>query len=99
MLREVGFKVGTPSRKDFGVRMRELAADDPVLASLAGSLLARCRDNDPGERAADQIRGGNMQAADDCAGRRSADGVGRSVRRATSRTAFEGRAMSGRILA
>jgi transposase len=40
LLREVGLKVGTPSRKDFPARVRELAADDPVLASLAGSLLA-----------------------------------------------------------
>lgn len=40
LLREVGLKVGTPSRKDFPARVRELAADDPVLASLAGSLLS-----------------------------------------------------------
>lgn len=40
LLREVGLKVGTPSRKDFPARARELAADDPVLASLAGSLLS-----------------------------------------------------------
>ena len=40
LLREVGLKVGTPGRKDFGVRVRELVADDPVLASLAESLLA-----------------------------------------------------------
>lgn len=40
LLREVGLKVGTPSRKDFAVRVRELAADDPVLASLAESLLS-----------------------------------------------------------
>ncbi len=39
-LREVGLKVGTPSRKDFPARVRALAADDPVLASLAESLLA-----------------------------------------------------------
>ena len=39
LLREVGLKVGTPSRKDFAARVRELAADDPVLASLAESLL------------------------------------------------------------
>ena len=31
LLREVGLKVGTPSRKDFAARVRELAADDPVL--------------------------------------------------------------------
>ena len=40
LLREVGLKVGTPSRKDFPARVRELAADDPVLAALAESLLA-----------------------------------------------------------
>ena len=40
LLREVGLKVGTPGRKDFGVRVRELVADDPVLVSLAESLLA-----------------------------------------------------------
>jgi transposase len=39
LLREVGLKVGTPSRKDFPARVRELAAADPVLASLAESLL------------------------------------------------------------
>ncbi len=40
LLRESGLKVGTPSRKDFPARVCELVADDPVLASLAGSLLA-----------------------------------------------------------
>jgi transposase len=40
LLREVGLKVGAPSRKDFPARVRELAADDPVLTSLAESLLA-----------------------------------------------------------
>ena len=40
LLREVGLKVGTPSRKDFAARVRELSANDPVLASLADSLLA-----------------------------------------------------------
>ncbi len=39
LLREAGLKVGTPSRKDFPARVRALAADDPVLASLAESLL------------------------------------------------------------
>jgi transposase len=39
LLREVGLKVGTPSRKDFPARACELAADDAVLASLAESLL------------------------------------------------------------
>ena len=39
LLREVGLKVGTPSRKVFPSRVRELAADDPVLSSLAESLL------------------------------------------------------------
>ena len=40
LLREVGLKVGTPSRKDFPARVRELAADDPVLLSPAESLLS-----------------------------------------------------------
>ena len=40
LLREVGLKVGTPSRKDFPGRVRALVADDAVLASLAASLLA-----------------------------------------------------------
>jgi transposase len=40
LLREVGLKVGTPSRKDFAGRVRELAADDAVLANLVESLLA-----------------------------------------------------------
>ena len=40
LLREAGLKVGTPSRKDFSARVRELAADDPVLASLSDSLLS-----------------------------------------------------------
>jgi transposase len=40
LLREAGLKVGTPSRKDFAARVRELAADDPVLAGLAQSLLS-----------------------------------------------------------
>jgi transposase len=31
LLRDFGLKVGTPSRKDFPARVRELAADDPVL--------------------------------------------------------------------
>ena len=30
LLREVGLKVGTPSRKDFPARVRELAADEPL---------------------------------------------------------------------
>jgi transposase len=40
LLREAGLKVGTPSRKDFPRRVRELAADDPVLAGLVESLLS-----------------------------------------------------------
>ena len=40
LLREVGLKVGTPSRRDFPARVRELTADEPVLASLAESLLS-----------------------------------------------------------
>ncbi len=40
LLREAGLKVGTPSRKGFPVRVRELAGDDPVLAALSESLLS-----------------------------------------------------------
>ncbi len=40
LLREVGLKVGTPSRRDFPARVRDLAAGDPVLATLAESLLS-----------------------------------------------------------
>ncbi len=40
LLREAGLKVGTPSRKDFSARVRELAGDDPVLAGLSESLLS-----------------------------------------------------------
>ena len=40
LLREVGLKVGTPSRKDFAARVRELTADEPVLTNLAESLLS-----------------------------------------------------------
>jgi transposase len=39
LLREAGLKVGTPSRKAFPARVRELAVADPVVASLAGSML------------------------------------------------------------
>src|ERR1700716_3562613 len=40
LLREAGLKIGTPSRKNFAARVEELAADDPVLAALAKSLLS-----------------------------------------------------------
>jgi transposase len=40
LLREAGLKVGTPSRKDFPARVRELAAGDAVLTGLAESLLS-----------------------------------------------------------
>jgi len=40
LLREAGLKVGTPSRKGFATRVRELAADDSVLAGLSESLLS-----------------------------------------------------------
>jgi transposase len=40
LLREAGLKVGTPSRRAFAARVRELVADDPVLAKLAESLLS-----------------------------------------------------------
>ena len=40
LLREAGLKVGTPSRKNFAARVRELVADDQVLTALAESLLS-----------------------------------------------------------
>jgi transposase len=40
LLREVGLKVGTPTRKAFPARVRELAADDVMRGSLAGSRLS-----------------------------------------------------------
>ena len=40
LLREVGLKVGTPSRRDFPARVRDLASAEPVLASLAEALLS-----------------------------------------------------------
>ena len=39
LLRETGLKLGTPSRKHFAARVRELTAADPVLAVLAEPLL------------------------------------------------------------
>ena len=56
LLREAGLKIGTPSRKDFPARVRELVADEPVLMSLAESLLVRHRGDDPGSRDAHQAR-------------------------------------------
>jgi transposase len=40
LLRETGLKLGSPSRKEFAARVRELATDDPVLSALAEPLLA-----------------------------------------------------------
>ena len=42
-LREAGLKVGTPSRKDFPARVRELAAGNAVLTGLVESLLSVIR--------------------------------------------------------
>lgn len=39
LLREAGLKLGTPSRKDFPARTRELVAGEPVLEALAEPLL------------------------------------------------------------
>lgn len=39
LLREVGIKLGTPGRKQFAARVRELAASDAVLAALVEPLL------------------------------------------------------------
>jgi transposase len=40
LLREAGLKLGTPSRRNFAARVIELATDDPVLSTLARSLLS-----------------------------------------------------------
>jgi transposase len=40
LLREAGLKLGTPGRKQFAARVRELAAEDAVLTGLAEPLLA-----------------------------------------------------------
>lgn len=40
LLRETGFKVGKVSRKEFPTRVRELAAEDPVLTALVEPLLS-----------------------------------------------------------
>lgn len=40
LLREVGLKVGTPSRKNFAARVRELVVDNQILAALAELLLS-----------------------------------------------------------
>ena len=39
LLREAGLKLGTPSRRDFAARTRELTAGDPVLQALVEPLL------------------------------------------------------------
>jgi transposase len=39
VLREAGLKLGTPARKEFAARVRELTATDPVLSALALPLL------------------------------------------------------------
>jgi len=40
LLREAGLKLGTPARKQFAARVRELTAEDAVLTGLAEPLLA-----------------------------------------------------------
>jgi transposase len=40
LLREAGLKLGTPSRKDFAARVRELTDGETVLSALAEPLLA-----------------------------------------------------------
>ena len=77
LLREAGLKVGTPSRKNFPARVRELAADDPVLAEPGQIAAVRHRGDDPRSRQAHQARArrgarrANVPAADDGAGRRA----------------------------
>jgi transposase len=39
LLREAGLELGTPARREFAVRVRELTAADPVLSALAEPLL------------------------------------------------------------
>ena len=39
LLREAGLKLGTPARKEFAARVRELTAADPVLSMMTGPLL------------------------------------------------------------
>jgi transposase len=39
LLREAGLKLGTPARKEFAARVRELTAADPVLSIMTGPLL------------------------------------------------------------
>ena len=40
LLREAGLKLGTPARKEFAARVRELVGADPVLSASAEPLLA-----------------------------------------------------------
>lgn len=40
VLREAGFKLGTPGRAAFAVRVRELAGDDPAVAPIVEPLLS-----------------------------------------------------------
>jgi transposase len=65
LLREGGLKVGTPSRKDFPARVRELTAEDPVLASLAGSPLCQrsCRLNRIGTLGARIAESGSIRTS------------------------------------
>ena len=78
LLREAGLKVGTPSRKDFAARVRELAAADPVLSSLVEPLLSVISRHDLGSGPADEAgarrgpRRAHMPPPDDRARRRPA---------------------------
>ena len=105
LLREVGLKVGTPSRKDFPARVRELAADDPVLTEPGRVTAVGHRGDDPRSRAAHQAcarrgaRRADVPAADDRARCRSAHRAWRSAPPSTGRTASESRATSARISA
>ena len=104
LLREVGLKVDTPGRKDFGVRVRELVVDDPMLASLAESLLAAVETMTREverltRRVLDEVR-----VEPTCRRLMTVPGIGPLTALAFRATidqpaVFEGRVMSARILA
>ena len=82
LLREVGLKVGTPSRKDFAARVRELAAADPVLSSMVEPLLSiiavMTQEGGPAHQACARrsAGGADLSPANDRARSRPANGAG-----------------------